>query len=103
VDGNKELLDYMKRQTLRIDFFDESVDVEAYKYNDLGDFIGCIRVPLSEMLKVTKYEGRLDIINMKNEKMGMAEIELKFVDADSAEAIALLNTDREDAYKSQII
>merc|ERR1712147_79565 len=35
--------------------------------------------------------------------MGQAEIVFNFVDADSAEALALLNTDREDAYKSQII
>lgn len=103
VDGNKELIDYMKRQTLRIDFFDESVDVEAFKYNDAGDWIGCVRFPLKQMLTDNRYEGRLPIRNMKNQEMGQAEIVFNFVDADSAEALALLNTDREDAYKSQII
>ena len=88
---------------LRIDFFDESVDVEAFKYNDDGDFIGCVRFPLKEMLTHSKYECRPNIINMKNEIMGTADLEFKFVDANSAEALALLNTDREDAYKSQII
>lgn len=103
VESNRELVDYMKRQTLKIDFIDESVDMEAFKYNEMADYIGSVRFPLHRMLTENKFEGRFDIINMKNELMGQAEIIVKFVDADSAEALALLGTEREDAYKSQII
>lgn len=50
VEQNKELLDYMKRQTLKIDFIDESVDIEAFKYNEMADYIGSVRFPLHRML-----------------------------------------------------
>lgn len=76
VDYNKELIDYMKRQTLKIDFIDESVDMEAFKYNEMADYIGAVRFPLHRMLAEKKFEGRFDIINLKNEVTGQAEIAL---------------------------
>lgn len=74
VDNNKELAAYMQRQTLKIDFIDESVDMEAFKFNEMADYIGSIRFPLHRMLSEPKFEGRFDIINLKNEIMGQAEI-----------------------------
>lgn len=40
---------------------------------------------------------------MNKDVMGQVQLILKFVDADSPEALALLNTERENEYKSQII
>lgn len=50
VDANNELMEYMKKKTLRIDFIDESVDMEAFKHNDMADYIGAIRFPLAKLL-----------------------------------------------------
>ena len=103
VEQNKELLDYMKRQTLKIDFIDESVDMEAFKYNEMADYIGSVRFPLHRMLQESSFQGKFEIVNMNKEVMGQVQLILKFVDADSPEALALLNTERENEYKSQII
>lgn len=70
VEQNKELIDYMKRQTLKIDFIDESVDMEAFKYNEMADYIGSVRFPLHRMLQESKFEGKFDIYNMKKEIRG---------------------------------
>lgn len=74
IESNKEILEYMKRQTLKIDFIDESVDIEAFKHNPLADYIGSVRFPLHKILEETKYEGRFNIVNEKNNIMGQAEI-----------------------------
>jgi len=103
VESTKELHDYMEKQFLKIDFIDEAVDMDAFKQNEMADYIGSVRFPLKTMLQQTQYEGLCPIINMENQKMGTAEIILKYVDADSPEAVVHIRDDREDAFKSQII
>jgi hypothetical protein len=73
---------------------------EALKQNGMADYIGSVRFPLERMLRENKFVGRPEIRNLDKEVMGYAEIELKYVDADSAEALSLLNEDRDTAYKS---
>jgi len=48
IEENKELLDYLKNQFLKIDFIDESVDLAATP--EANDYIGSVRIPLKEML-----------------------------------------------------
>lgn len=90
----------MKRQHLKIDFIDESVNVDNYKSHDLPDYIGSVRISLHKMLSMDEYADTLEIINMDKKVMGKVRIVLKFKDADSPEALALLNSDRENAYKN---
>jgi hypothetical protein len=93
----------MKRQHLKIDFIDESVNIDNYRAADLPDYIGSVRIALHKMLQRDKYEDTLEIVNMDKKVMGKVQIALKYFDADSVEALALMNTDRENAFKSQII
>lgn len=92
----------MNRQHLKIDFIDESVNIDNYRA-DLPDYIGSVRIALQKMLQRDKYEDTLEIVNMDKKVMGKVQIALKYFDADSVEALALMNTDRENAFKSQII
>ena len=55
---------------MKIDFIDESVDMEAFKYNEMADYIGSVRFPLHRMLQESKFEGKFDIYNMKKEIRG---------------------------------
>ena len=70
----------MKKKTLRIDFIDESVDMEAFKHNDMADYIGAIRFPLAKLLEQSTFRGQVQIINHKEKVTGEAIIELKYID-----------------------
>lgn len=70
VEDTNELRDYMKKKMLRIDFIDESVDMDAFKHNDMADYLGAVRIPLHTLLQQPQYHGLLDIIDHKNKVMG---------------------------------
>ena len=41
----------MNRQHLKIDFIDESVNIDDYKAGELMDYIGSVRIGLQKMLR----------------------------------------------------
>lgn len=76
LDYNQELSDYFKTQMLKIDFIDESVDLDTDK--DPIDYIGSARVDLKALLSQDSLRATLPIINHKNLQMGQVEIILRY-------------------------
>ena len=76
MEYNQELTDYFMGQMLKIDFIDESVDLDGGK--EPMDYIGSCRIPLKEMLKQDTLTDRFPIMNHKNMQMGQVELTLKY-------------------------
>ena len=68
VENTGELQDYFRNCFLKIDFIDDSVDITEPEAND---YIGCVRIPLQQMLKQEMMDFDMySILNEKSQQMG---------------------------------
>ena len=85
MEYTQELVDYMAKQFLKIDFIDESVALNTQE--EVSDYIGSARIPLRE-IGDTAITRTLPIINQKNMTMGQVELVLSFYNQGSSHAIS---------------
>ena len=68
---------------LKIDFIDESVDIDIVKNKDVADYIGSVRIPLKEMLQNENFAAIFPVLNHRNKEMGRVEIQLTFINSNT--------------------
>ena len=61
IADSTEFRDYLRSQTLKINFIDDNVDFTA----DVNDFIGCVSIKLDQLLECTTIEENRPIIDDK--------------------------------------
>ena len=82
IEDSQELQDYLAYQFLKVDFIDESVDLVTQP--DVSDYVGSVRIPLRELLKVDRTGVRTyPVNNEKGLQMGNVDIALGYFDANS--------------------
>jgi len=92
VEANPEYLQYMKNNVLKIDFIDESVDI-----NQPGqrDYIGSARIPLIELWSKSKIDSALPFPIMDENDREAGAVAVKMAVHDAAKFV------REDAFGDQ--
>ncbi|CDW86689.1 protein fantom [Stylonychia lemnae] len=73
---NDQFFEYMKSQILKIDFMDESVDLDSNQ----NDYIGSVRIPLNQLLVNEEFEDTLGLVDTENNETGKVQIRISCKD-----------------------
>lgn len=65
-------MEYMKTQVLKIDLIDDSVEVK----HGQSDYIGCVRIPLKELLLNDEVTDNYAVLDEKGHENGRMEVVL---------------------------
>jgi hypothetical protein len=78
VDDTAEFIAYMRKQTFKIDFIDESVDMTQ---KNLRDYIGSARIPLSAVFEKKEFIRRVTVVDEMQRNAGEVDISIRILDA----------------------
>jgi hypothetical protein len=78
VESNKDFMDYLQKMNLKIDFIDESVDIEEH---GAVDYIGTARIPLLPLIKHAAINGEFPVTNERGLPSGKIHVAIRIQDA----------------------
>ena len=78
IEASKDFMDYLQKEMLRIDFIDESVDLDDH---GARDYIGTARIPLHPLIKHNSIDAEFAVKDENEQHCGRIKVMVAIHDA----------------------